>query len=86
MGASWSQDGRSCDQDRDLGVILGAILEDVFVVKPDLVEMGEVEKRTTVQRFWWIFRIWSVAWRLLEVILSGIRGNLRSYSGSWGYD
>ena len=48
MGASWSQDGRSCDQDRDLGVILGAILEDVFVVKPDLVEMGEVEKRTTL--------------------------------------
>ena len=39
------------------------------LLSPIFAEMGEVQKRTTVQRFWWIFRIWSIAWRLLDAIL-----------------
>ena len=47
--------------------------------------MGEVEKRTTVQRFWWILRVWGVVWTVLAAILSEIWTYLRHHSRAWGY-
>ena len=51
LGASWGQDGRSCDQHRDLGVILGAILSDFSVVKPDLCRSGWSRKTNDSRAF-----------------------------------
>ena len=56
------------------------------LLSPIFAEMGEVEKRTTVERFWWIFRIWSIAWMLLDAILEEIWSNWRSHLRSCSYD
>ena len=56
------------------------------LLSPIFAEMGEVEKRTTVQLFLRIFRIWSIAWRLLDAILEEIWSNSRSHLRSCGYD
>ena len=90
LRATWVQVGPKMAEVATKIVILSSFLELSWMIfrllSPIFAEMGEVEKRRTVQRFWWIFRIWSIAWRLLDAILEEIWSNSRSHFRSCGYD